>query len=68
MKNIAVLNNKNEVVNIVVCESLDLAKEITGEFNLVEYGNDTLCGINAIWDGNSFIHPDDVITFQNPSE
>jgi len=55
MKNFAVLNN-SIVENIIVCESLELAEEVTGK-TCVEYTTENPAHIGLGYDGTTFQQP-----------
>lgn len=56
MAYIACLNTDNKVVNIIIAESVDFAKEITG-FNCIEYTEENPASIDYTWDGTKFTKP-----------
>jgi hypothetical protein len=53
--NFAVIK-KDNVVNIIVADSLETAEEATG-LTCVEYTNETIVGIGYTYDGSNFIRP-----------
>jgi len=60
MAYIACLNKDNKVVNIIIAESVDFAKEITG-FNCIEYTEENPAGIGYFYDGENFNLPTEEI-------
>jgi hypothetical protein len=56
MKTWAVINN-NAVTNVMVCESKELAEQISG-FPCVEYTNENPAAIGWAYDGKTFTAPD----------
>lgn len=56
MKNFAILNNNNDVINIIVAENKEIAEEIT-TLKAQEYDPSTLVAIGFNWDGEKFNPP-----------
>ena len=56
MAYIACLDENNKVINIIIAESVEFAKEITG-FNCIEYTEESPAGVGYTWDGTKFTAP-----------
>lgn len=56
MAYIACLGEDNKVVNIIIAESVEFAKEITG-FNCIEYTEENPAGVGYTWDGTKYTAP-----------
>jgi len=55
MANYAVIQN-NKVVNIIVCDSKEIAEQITN-LTCIEYTEENNAGVGDTWDGTNFIAP-----------
>jgi hypothetical protein len=55
MANYAVIND-NKVINIIVCDSKEIAEQVTGTI-CIEYTNENPAGIGYTWDGSVFTKP-----------
>ena len=61
MAYIACLDKDNKVINIIIAESVEFAKEITG-FNCIEYTEESPAGVGYTWDGTKFTPPEPEVT------
>jgi len=53
-KHFAVINDINFVENVILCETKELAEELTGKI-CIEYTPDGICGIGSKWTGTEFL-------------
>jgi hypothetical protein len=56
-KHFAVMNDLDYVENVILCETKELAEELTGQ-TCIEYTPDGICGIGSKWTGTEFLVSD----------
>lgn len=65
MKNFAVLDDNNKVLNIIVAESKEVAEDVIKK-TCIEYNDENPAHIGWDWDGTNFINPTPVL--ETPTE
>lgn len=65
MPNFAVINN-NQVINLIICESKELAESITN-FLCIEYTSENPTDIGWNYDGTKFVNPNaPIVSVEEP--